>query len=409
LIVHHADWVLSIAGPPVPNGWVAINQGRIAGCGDGGPAPTGEAGMRPFPDGPFAILPALANAHTHVELSWMRGRVPPSEQFAEWIRALVALRRQNPDSAAPEIVDAMRDALAQARAAGTGLFGDISNTLGTVALFNGSEVAAHVFYELIGFNTPNHDDQVRHARAKLNAIDDPNRSVRASLAPHGPYSVSPALFRAIRRDLDAHPHAVSSVHLAESREEVEFLRDGSGPIRAALEALGAWNPEWTPPACGPVEYIGRCGLLHRRVLLVHCVQLTDDELQAVKAHDATIVTCPRSNRWTGAGTPPIARFYASGVRVAVGTDSLAGVEDLNLFGELPVIRALAPDVPAAKILESATRTGAEALGFGDELGTIEAGKRADLIAVRIPPGVQDVEEYLLTGIAPADIRWLCEP
>jgi 5-methylthioadenosine/S-adenosylhomocysteine deaminase len=136
------------------------------------------------------------------------------------------------------------------------------------------------------------------------------------------------------------------------------------------------------------------------------VQLTDDELSRLAAAGATLVTCPRSNRWTGAGAPPINRFYASRVRVAIGTDSLAGVEDLNLFSELRAIRALAPHVPASAILESVTRSGAEALGFGTELGSIEPGKQAALIAVKVPAGTRDVEEYLVGGIPPADIRWL---
>ena len=118
------------------------------------------------------------------------------------------------------------------------------------------------------------------------------------------------------------------------------------------------------------------------------------------------MTCPRSNMWTGAGTPPIERFYASGVRVAIGTDSLASVVDLNLFAELAAVRRLAPGVPAARILESATLQGADALGFAADYGSIEPGKRADLIAVRIPRGLEDVEEYLLRGIEPDAIQWL---
>jgi aminodeoxyfutalosine deaminase len=119
-----------------------------------------------------------------------------------------------------------------------------------------------------------------------------------------------------------------------------------------------------------------------------------------------VVTCPRSNRWTGAGTPPIERFYASGVRVAIGTDSLASVEDLNLFAEMATVHRLAPAVPAGRILASATRDGAVALGFADDYGTIEPGKRADLIAVAVPTGIEDVEQYLLSGIEPQAIRWL---
>jgi 5-methylthioadenosine/S-adenosylhomocysteine deaminase len=94
------------------------------------------------------------------------------------------------------------------------------------------------------------------------------------------------------------------------------------------------------------------------------------------------------------------------VRVAVGTDSLASVDDLNVFGELAAMRRLAPGIAAARLLRSATLDGASALGFGSELGSIEPGKRAELLAVRVPGEVEDVEEYLVSGIEADDIRWL---
>jgi 5-methylthioadenosine/S-adenosylhomocysteine deaminase len=94
------------------------------------------------------------------------------------------------------------------------------------------------------------------------------------------------------------------------------------------------------------------------------------------------------------------------VNVAFGTDSLASASDLNVFSEIAEARRLAPRVPARAILESATRRGAAALGFGDDYGTIEPGKRAALIAVRVPVDVGDVEEYLLSGITASDIAWV---
>jgi imidazolonepropionase-like amidohydrolase len=103
----------------------------------------------------------------------------------------------------------------------------------------------------------------------------------------------------------------------------------------------------------------------------------------------------------------VERFYRSGVRVAIGTDSLASVPDLHMFNEIAAVRALAPAVSAARLLESATRHGADALGFGDELGTLEPGKRAELLAVAVPHDIGDVEEYLVSGkVQLRDIRWL---
>jgi cytosine/adenosine deaminase-related metal-dependent hydrolase len=334
----------------------------------------------------------------------MQGRLPPGDDFGSWMRGIVALTRQPPDPSA--VRDAIRSALDDARARGTGLFGDVSNTLVTVAPLDESGLAAHVFHELIGFNAPDPEGQVREARARLDRLGVASGDVRVSLAPHAPYSVAPRLFAAIRQDLDRHPGARSSVHIGESHHEVEFLLTGQGGIRGALEAIGAWSPDWQTPACAPVVYMDQVGFVDARVLVVHGVQLTDAELQRLAEAGAVLVTCPRSNRWTGAGAPPIDRFYRSRVRVAIGTDSLASVDDLDMFAEMAAVRALAPAVPASRILESATRIGAEALGFGNELGTIEPGKRAALLAVRIPRAVQDVEEYLLSGIDASDIRWL---
>jgi aminodeoxyfutalosine deaminase len=306
------------------------------------------------------------------------------------------------------VLDGIRTAINEMRASGTGVVGDISNTLATIAPLKEAGMMAHVFQELIGFNLApaDADGRVRQARERLTACVDAGGDVRASVVPHAPYSVGRPLFDAIRVDWDAHAGAPSSVHLGESVEEMELLRTGRGPIREILEAIGVWTPEWTTPCCGPVEYIERCGLLQPGMLVVHGVQLTDGELQRVREANATLVTCPRSNRWTGAGTPPMSRFYASGARIAIGTDSLASVEDLNLFHEMAEVHRLAPDVAPARIIESATRIGAEALGFGRDAGTIESGKRARLIAVRVPADVRDVEEYLVAGVQAADVCWL---
>ena len=404
--IYRARWVLPIAVPPIRDAWVAVDEGRVVGCGAGVPPAQTTAAEPLFGADPAAIMPALVNAHTHLELSHLRGRVPPSSSFGAWVHGLIRERRHSADPFDRAIIDAARASLEDARAAGTGVIGDISNSLVSLQVLRESGTAAHVFHELLGFNVPDPGGLVRAARDRLDHAGPGDGLVRTSITAHAPYSVAPALFEEISSDLSSHPRAPSSVHLGESPEEVLFLRDGSGPIRTVLDAVGVWNPRWTPPACGPVEYVERFGLVTERLLAVHGVQLTDRELARLAAAGATVVTCPRSARWTGVGDPPISRFYGSGVRVAIGTDSLASVADLNMFTELAAVRALAPDIPARRLLESATRAGADALRFGDQFGTIEPGKRAGLLAVRVPSGVTDVEEYLVGGIEPADIRWL---
>jgi cytosine/adenosine deaminase-related metal-dependent hydrolase len=129
-------------------------------------------------------------------------------------------------------------------------------------------------------------------------------------------------------------------------------------------------------------------------------------LNRLAALGVTLVACPRGNMRTGAGVPPIEEFFSSGVRVAVGTDSLASVPDLNLFSELEEMRRLARSLPARMLLESATINGARALGFDADFGTIDSGKRDALVTVQLDGAVLSVEEYLVSGVDASQISWL---
>jgi cytosine/adenosine deaminase-related metal-dependent hydrolase len=399
MIHFNPDWILPIAGPPIRDGFVAVDHGRIVTVGER--APTDAVRLNRV-----AILPALVNAHTHLELSYLHERVPSGASFNDWVRTLMALRRQDPDPAAPHILDAARRAIAQARASGTGLVGDISNTLVTVPLLREAGMAAQVFHELMGFNIADPVGRVEQARSRVQTVGVEDRRVRVSLAPHAPYSVSPALFAAIRADVDAHAGCVSSVHLGESADEVELLRHGTGVTRTVLEELGVWTDAWRPPGVSPVEYLASLGFLDSRVLIVHGVQFDEGDLGRLRATGSTLVSCPRSNRYVGVGEPPLESFYGKGVSVALGTDSLASVGDLNMFAELAEAHRIAPRVLPRQLLESATLTAARALGFEREFGSVETGKRASLIAVRVPDRVDDVEEYLVSGVEPGAIAWL---
>jgi aminodeoxyfutalosine deaminase len=400
VILYRAARVLPIAAPPLRDGWVLVDRGSVVACGTGPAAPGRRDGtLAEIVDlGEAIVMPGLVNAHTHLELSWMRGRVPSGDSMPAWTSRLLALRR----AAAGDPAGPIDGAIREARAAGTSLVGDVTNTLAAYDLLADSDVGGAVFREVIGFSAEDPDRIIAGAQTELDVLR-PLPWLRPSIVPHAPYSVAPGLLQAIARAAGDRP---ISVHLGESPEEIQFLLDGTGAWRELLEELGAWNDRWQPPGCGPVEYLDRMGLVTRRLLAVHATQLSDAELARLAHAGATVVTCPRSNRWTGAGAPPVARFYASGVRVAIGTDSLASVDDLNLFGELAEVRRLAPDVPAARLLESATAIGAAALGFAAEFGTLEPGRRADLVAVPLPAGIDDVEEYLVSGIEPQKIRWL---
>lgn len=395
-------WLLPISQPPIRDAWLRTDGGRIIAFGHSRP---GDFTAEDEIDlGNVAVLPGLVNAHTHLELSWMRGRISETDDFSAWIRRIIELK--NEAAARPDVVAAaVHDSIQEVRRFGTVLVGDVTNTLATSGPLAEHAMAGVVFHELLGFKSEDAAALMQEASLRLEHAPS-SRLLRHALAPHAPYSVSPALFGLIRAQLQRDPFARSTVHLGESVAEVQFLRDGTGPWRAGLEQMGKWDPSWVAARCDPVEYLDRMAFLDRRVLVVHGVQFGAAELQRLASIGSTLVTCPRGNIRTGAGIPPIEEFFDSGVRVAVGTDSLASVPDLNVFSELEQMRRLAPALPPRMLLESATINGARALGFDADFGTIDAGKRDALIAVQLDGYVGSVEEYLVSGIDAAQISWI---
>jgi len=212
LIHYRADWVLPISSPPIRDAWIAVDGDRVAAVSASAPRRL----IDPIDLGRVAVLPGLVNAHTHLELSYLRGRVPPSTSFVEWIRGVMRTRREYPDPLAPEILGAVHAAIAEAVAAGTALVGDITNTLVTSDPLVRSPLAAMVFYELIRSIA---DDPKAFVDQKLDALGQAAHSdrVRTSLATHAPYSVAPSIFKAMRAAM-SRLEPPCSVHLSESAE-----------------------------------------------------------------------------------------------------------------------------------------------------------------------------------------------
>ena len=191
--------------------------------------------------GAYALLPALVNAHVHLELSSLRGQVPRAERFTDWVPAMLQRRM----AAAPDrdaIVGAVETAIAEMRASGTGIVGDISNSLVTVEPLRRSALDGVVFHEVLRFAADGADDVLDGA---LRAQETHGATGRfpVSLAPHAPYSVSPRLFQGIRAAQARTPFLPSSVHLAESPGGSRVARDRRGAWRGLLERFGALGPD----------------------------------------------------------------------------------------------------------------------------------------------------------------------
>lgn len=397
-----AAWVVPVDQPPIAGGWVAVDRGQITAIGR--PEAADASAWGPVTDlGSVALLPGLVNAHTHLELSWLRGAVAPAERFTDWVQALFAVRGRPSDMGDVEAIRAaaLEAALAM-RACGTSLVGDISNSLAVADIPARAGLRGWTFHEVLGFGERD-DAQVSQSRERRASAEA--GPVAISIAAHAPYSVSRELLLAVAAEGRRLRPAPVSVHLAESPEEETLIRTGSGPWRTLLEHMGVWRHDWLVPGVSPAAYLADLGLLSPQTLAVHCTHAAAADLALLREAGSTVVTCPRSNTWVGVGAPPISGFYASGVRVAFGTDSLASVEDLNLFSELAAAHAVAPDVPASRLLASATLDGARALGLDREYGSLTVGKCADIVAVTLPSEISDIEAHLVAGVSADRVSW----
>jgi cytosine/adenosine deaminase-related metal-dependent hydrolase len=396
--LHQARRVVPVAAPPVENGAVAVSQGRILAVGRASDLRRRFSG--PCLDhGEAAILPGLVNAHVHLEFSPLKGRIPPRKRLGDWlIAAMAGFAALTP----PEQASGVRDGIAELQRFGTSLAAEVSNTCLSLDPLRDSSLEFHYFYELLGF------DLIKSAPLDKDFVflNAPavQRNRYFSVAAHAPYSVSASLCRRIAAWNEAH-NRPNAIHLAESRQEVQFLRRGNGFFRQLLQTRGRWRQDWQPPGCTPTAYLDRLGFLHQNTLAAHGLFLTAADREILARRGTWVVLCPRSNEHTGAGFPDLTRLRQAGVRLALGTDSLASNTDLNLFREMTVLRERYPDFPPGELLALGTLHGAQALGRDGEFGSLAPGKRAALLRVPLDGG-SDFWASLFEAGAAGRMEWL---
>jgi cytosine/adenosine deaminase-related metal-dependent hydrolase len=190
----------------------------------------------------------------------------------------------------------------------------------------------------------------------------------------------------------------AALHLAESPDETAFLTGGSGAWPAFLERRGLGHVAFEPPGLSPVRYADRLGALHPRLVAAHGVQVDAVDREVLARRGVHVVLCPRSNRHLGVGAADLPALLASGVRLALGTDSLASTESLDVLDDAVLLHRQFPGIDTAALVRMATLGGAMALGF-DDLGAIAPGKRAALAFA--PASGLDAfpHEFLLSGEA----------
>jgi cytosine/adenosine deaminase-related metal-dependent hydrolase len=374
---YHARWVVPVSQPPIGDGTVAVEDGRIAYVGPRSGAPGGEE----VELGSAVLMPGLVNTHTHLELTAMRGLLE-GLSFVPWVRTLTQMRAAVLDDAA--MADAARVGLAEGLLAGITTYADTSSSGVTLGAMRDAGVRGIMYQEVFGPAAEQHDA----ALAGLAAAIQRHRPLETDLvsvgvSPHAPYTVHDDLM------VDTAAYSLRerlpmAIHLAESAEEIAFLREGEGPFADLLRARGI---PVVRRSHSPVHWLVEMGVLVAQPLLIHCVRVDPTDISFIADAGCAVAHCPASNAKFGHGVAPVRAMLDAGIRVGLGSDSVASNNQMDLLGEARLAALLQNAVggrsdvlSAEQALALATIGGARALGLADRIGTLDVGKAADLAA-----------------------------
>jgi len=410
-----ADWLISGDGRVIRNGVLHVRDGVVQSVeAQPPPGPHREAhGM--------AILPGLINAHTHLELSHLRGQLPRGVPMPEWISHLVRLRSSNEQMQAA-VVDGARQALA----GGTTAVVDISHSNLAWPVLAGSPLRRLCLAEVLGRGVLRPLAWHRFMRS-IADVPAPDEVAQAGISPHAPYTTSPAIYRHAARFARRRGWPLCT-HLAETPAEREFLMHGRGELADWARKCGLVSPLYRGDGMGPVDFAvwvevlgaggdqprhGSAGALKTGrvdtgkgaenvdadipVILAHCNDVDDREIEIIARSGASAVYCPGSSEFFGRSGHRYRDMLQAGVNVAIGTDSLASNDSLDMLAEMRRVAGQGR-VDSATILRMATTNGAAVMGR-DDLGTLAPGKAADFILVPVSPQTSDPLDEILRGNA----------
>jgi 5-methylthioadenosine/S-adenosylhomocysteine deaminase len=429
IAIYTARWVLPIVSSAIEDGAVAIDGWKIVAAGPRVEVVSRFPGARVSDFGQAAILPGLVNAHSHLELTVMRGFLENEEHdFAAWLRKLTAARMAM--TGEDLLVSATCGAVEAARA-GVTCFGDSSSSAAhAMKALRKVGLRGIVYQESFGPDPKLAAENVAKLREQIEEMRGLEHDlVRAGVSPHAPYTVSAPQLELISR-LAIDEKLPLMMHAAESQAEKSFVLDGLGRFAAGLKARGI---EWQAPGISTIEYLARHGILEMRPLLAHCINVEDSDLELIKRSGAGIAHCPKSNAKLGHGRAPFQKFLAHGINVGLGSDSVASNNTCDMLEEARFATLLArldlgvspraskgsalsfdgeaigalsdrphpsrdarPGTPgrasapvtAEEALFAATLGGARALGLGDHIGALAEGMQADLVAIKLDGALQ---------------------
>lgn len=387
ITIHRAPWVVPVSSPVLRDGAVVVDGEQIIDVGLYSDISSRFQGI-PAKSYSGVLLPALVNAHIHLELS-VYGVVrtaATSGTMCDWIRALLKTREESRVSI-EEVIGAAHKAARDQYDSGVGLMLDIGNI--DIGTLSSCPVEIVSLREMLG---PSRSA----TKAAIEGIGKipPEQAITG----HSPYSTSPELLQYIKNRCREN-NQIFSLHLGENVDEALLLTKGEGCFSEFLQERGNTDSPFPIPgidSSAVVGYLQQLEILDSKTLCVHCVHLNDEEITILADSRAHICLCPGSNKFLSVGTAPLEAMLNHGILPAIGTDSITSNPSLDMWQEMVLLRDTHPDVAPEHILEMATLAGASAMDHQKTYGSLEKGKTAGFIHVTRPEYLKasDAEQLL---------------
>ncbi len=354
--IHRAGWIVMDSANIIQNGYLEIENGFIKEVCAGTP-------KEPFVDhGPGVLTPPLVNAHLHLELSALKNRLSFDKGFQFWIKSLIELRQA---LGTKTLIREAKQAVSDLQASGNLYVGEIS-TLGiTKPLLETSGLNGVFFQEFLGSSIEK-------------GVTLKKDTLSFSLAGHAPHTSSPKLLQTLK-NLSRSQGLPFAIHVAESEDETEFIFYKKGAWADFLTLRGIDYEPWDMGSKTPVAYLDGMGLLDPLTIAVHLLHVTKKDMDILARSQVNVCVCPRSNKTLHDRLPDIETMLKNGIRPALGTDSLASCDSLDIFDEMAFVAKHYPKLDPRTVFSMATLNGARSLGIEHITGTLSKGKKADFI------------------------------
>lgn len=372
-----ADLVIPVSAPPLRNGVVTIDEdGTVMQVGERSGIDTAD--LEIFQG---IICPGFINAHCHLELSYMKGKIPAHSGMVQFIIDLIEyrnyFRQPGHHDATAEIKSAIQDAHNEMMREGIVGVGDISNEGDTFPLKALSAIPYYTFIECFGFDPVQAENSFRKAARLYEQARA--QHLEASVTPHAPYSVSPGLFQRIF-SAEGHQQALYSFHNQESKAEEELFMTGRGEFLRFMQHFQLPLDELHVSGKNSLQTVIHHFPGGNKTLFVHNVTTGAHDLDLIREFipGSWFCLCPNANLYIGNGLPSISLFRKHQDRICIGTDSYASNHRLSVLDELITLQQHFPQLTTSELITWSTLHGAVFYNWSDTYGSIEPGKQPGL-------------------------------